>query len=329
MRSKSLFFVVSAISLTIGVGCEPAPVESDVPDSYRSVLPDDRVKVQLDTDYSGSRDLGQLADAYVQTAQITNDVNGFIGGVLDHVDNATDYPPAWTSTEEATAVWGPYGDDTDPSEVALMVGYDEATDIYTWVIALRERGSIEWDDFEPFVVGQVEENATEEDSNGWFYLDFDVVAAHGMGDGAQGRFVTEYDVNPDGSAEAAAGFEDFVPQGEDQAINAFYKYSNAADGSGAMDLVYEGDVDGDPTSAKETHAVRTRWMADGSGRGDAGVGGGDLGDFVGWQSECWGAGPDFGRTFYANNWDMESIEGDREACVFTDEDFSDDADVPE
>ncbi len=319
---RTPYALLPAILLAaIGTGCEPAPIGDGDVDAYRAVLPDERVQINLDTDYDGSRAVGDLAEAYLFTAQVTRDVNGMIGSVLGIVDLATDYEPTWASHEENTAVWGPWADSLDASESALWVHYDEPTDVYTWAIAQRPRGEEDWDAFEPIVVGQVNEGATDTDSDGWFYFDFDAAATYDPVSTTEGKFATHYDIDPD-AVEATAGFEDFSDDGEGP-INAVYAFSQDSAG-GAMDLIYEADIDGNG-SAIETHYARSRWMADGSGRGDAAVAGGDLGEFVGYSSECWDAAPDFGRSFYGNNWDTESIEGDASNCVFTDEDFSDDA----
>ncbi len=325
MRQTTRIFTLCALGLAVGVGCTPPTNDGDI-DAYRDVLPDDRVQISMNADYGGARDLGEMAEGYLVTAQVTNDVNGLIGGVLSIVDAVTDYEPSWSAEEEATAVWGPFSDALDPAETVLVVHHDEVQDLYTWTIAQRLKGSTDWDDFDSLVIGQVEGDATEDDSEGWFYLDFDVASQYDPTSDTTGLFASAYDIDPDG-VSATAAFEDFMPEGEEGPINAFYAYEQQNGAGGSMDLVFEGDIDDDPTSLAETHAIRTRWNEDGSGRTDSGVGGGDYGEdtVLGYQSECWDPAPDFGRTFHAASWDLSSIEGDPSSCVFSDEDFSDEA----
>ena len=73
-----------------------------------------------------------------------------------------------------------------------------------------------------------------------------------------------------------------------------------------------GDAGGGP--ALEQVTLRSRWEANGSGRADARVAGGDLGATQAIASECWGTS--FQRTFYTDNASFAPTEGDPATCAF-------------
>ncbi len=88
-----------------------------------------------------------------------------------------------------------------------------------------------------------------------------------------------------------------------------------------MDLAIESNMDL-ATDAKEVLIVRSRWLATGAGRGDAYAIGGDLGEFVGTSSDCWGT--DFKTSYYTDNYtDSGLTEGDVATCAFATAEFDD------
>ncbi len=297
--------------LLLTAACVGGPGE--VPADYSAMLPDDRLLINLPADEAGRRN--GYSEAYLFTAQATRDVNGLIAVILGSVNLlVTTYPPTWHDTESNTAVWGPWADGLDPHETVLLVSEDD-TGLHSWVIARRPRGEESWDAFTEIVVGQVEPGATQEASEGWFYMDFDAIAATDPLATAGGRFATLYEIRADGVA-ATAGFEQFTDN-DSEPIDAWYDYDQRHGGGGRMDLAWYGDVNpGQGAGLQEGHVVRSRWLATGAGRADMVVGGGDLEalGLVGTASECWGE--TFSRDFYENNWNTSETEGDAALCVF-------------
>lgn len=310
MRHSLPLILTTALVVT---ACEPAP--SGDPASYGAVLPDDRLLINLPAEGGGDRRDGELSEGWRFTAQATRDVNGLIGAVLGSVHFlVTTYPPTWHDAEAQTAVWGPWSDPLEPFETVLLV-HREADESHSWAVARRPRGEASWDAFTEIVVGQVEPGATATVSQGWFYLDFDAAAELDPLATARGRFATTYDLREDG-VSATSGFEDFSDQGE-EIPEAWYAYDQLHGGGGSMDLAWYADINPESgTGNLEGHVVRSRWQADGAGRADMVIGGGDLETMgvVGLASDCWGT--DFYRDYYAANWDPSLTEGEESACVF-------------
>ncbi len=140
-------------------------------------------------------------------------------------------------------------------------------------------------------------------------VDFDTINEMDPTEEATGQFSVDYDIAEDG-VSATAAFEDFGPDN----IDAAYAYQQAHGGDGAMDLILLSDLD--PTTGMgldETLAVHSRWKADGSGRADVIVRGGDLGEVVGYASECWSSS--FEAVYYVED-HTGYEEGDASLCAF-------------
>jgi hypothetical protein len=93
--------------------------------------------------------------------------------------------------------------------------------------------------------------------------------------------------------------------------------SNAnQDGTGSLHVDASADVDGTKLTALEDIAIDSRWRADGAGRADIVIAGGDVPADPGMVSavECWGA--DFMRSYYADSISFEPSEGEASACVY-------------
>jgi len=292
--------------------CDMGPTTAE---DYASVLPDDRVQITLPVE-AARRDAREWSEFYLMTAEVTDDVNGLIGGVLHWVDVVTDYEPTWSDTEENTAVWGPWADALDPAETALWVHYDVETDIYTWGINQRPKG--EGDDAWVVVVaGQVNEGATSEVSDGWFAIDFDSIHELDPTREATGSFICEYDIALDGVV-ASAGFDDFSDGGP--ALDAYYHYEQLFGSTGLMDLARTIDLNPeDGTDLDEVLVIRSRWTEFGEGRADAYVTEGDLGSTVGTATECWDDA--FAPVYYTDNF-SGTTTGDEAECAFAEPEFS-------
>jgi hypothetical protein len=126
-----------------------------------------------------------------------------------------------------------------------------------------------------------------------------------------GLFDVAYDLNPE-DASATVGFTGF---GE-LIADASYAYTTTAAGDGTMGLLVQHDIDPFVGSGLlEDHSIFSRWASDGSGRGDARVSGGDLGETEAHASECWSTS--FERVFYTEDWSGVT-EGEVGACSFGD-----------
>ena len=302
-------------AIALASGCSKG-----VANDFSSVLPDDRVKINMPIDDAGGlrSNVGDTAEYYQFTAQVTTDVNALIGTVLDGVAYIADFEP--TASDDSTSVWGPWED--DGIEGYMAMNYEEAEDTYTWALEFRNAGETD-DDWVTVYVGNIEEGATDEVSAGQFAIDFDAFSEFAVEDGDEltGTFYVEYDVN-EATTSAYVGFEDFSENGS-ETTDIGYFYDQEHDEGGMMDLVFWADIT--ENEVQEAHIVRTRWHKEGDGRSDVYITDGDFGPLVYQATECWKR--DHAVTFYEDNANFVS-DGDEGMCTFGEPDWNDSEDAP-
>ncbi len=304
MTRNTLPVLLAATALSSGCFLLP---ESELTE----VLPDDRIQVNMPLASELAKDGDkEWSTFYLWTAEVTEDVNWMAGIVLFWVDTiTTQHRPTYANADQSEAIWGPWSEGPlDPVETQLRVSHDLETDAYAWGFERWSKDETV-EDAVAVVAGEVDPGATREASTGRFVVDFDTINEMDPTEEATGTFTVDYDIDPDGVV-ATAAFEDFGPDG----IDADYAYEQIHGGEGSMDLVVEADLD--PTTGMglaETLAIHSRWLADGSGRADVVVRGGDLGEVVGYASECWNSS--FEAVYYVE--DHTGYEdGDASLCAF-------------
>ena len=278
------------------------------------VLPDERIQVNLPMD-EGTTAKGLAKDEiewstwYLFTASTTENINAMIASVLFWVDTVTtNHRPSYVDRDTNQAEWGPWSTALDPVETMLWVDYDIDNDAHAWGFDQWPRDA-EREDATTVIIGEVDPGATREISSGRFDVDFNTINELDPTETTTGLFQVEYDIHESG-VTAQAIFTDF---GEDQ-LDATYAYDQLFEGDGMMDLVLTADVNPESgTALEESWYTRSRWKADGSGRVDIRVTGGDLGELVANISECWSNG--FEQVWYSES--LTGIEtGDASLCAF-------------
>ena len=213
-------FLVAAtcISLT-------ACVQKDEPPSAlaRAIPTADQVAIKLPD--NGNRALGDLAEFYVTTRDITRTFNGASAWVLILIHTIVQFPV--TTVADNTYTWGPFSDALDPAEYKLTV-IDNGDNTYAY--ALAGRSKIDGGDFEDVITGLADDNAGEGLGNGLFKLDFEA-----------GRRVNPIDADPEarGTVEVVYDLADkaqvmHIVSTDDAGapVEANYAYNEGEDGSG-------------------------------------------------------------------------------------------------
>ncbi|MFZ5478676.1 MAG: hypothetical protein ACOZNI_18030 [Myxococcota bacterium] len=305
-------FLSAPLALVACTGAGPGSVYGD------DLLPtEEQIRINLPTEGAAKDTHGgtDFAEYYVVTRNVTEHVNGLVAFVLGTVAYVTTLEPSWSDTEENTAIWGPYKDSgLDPVETGVWVrAEDDGT--YTWAVFQVPNGGTVEEDAIPVVAGVVDEGSTREAASGVFAVDFDTASALDPAVGLVGAFYVEYDYDADG-VRGVAGFEQYGAEAGEH-FDAVYAYDEDYAGAGEMDLAWLDDVDG--AGSDEIASLRSRWTADGAGRGDARVLGGDLGSVEVTASQCWGT--DFQTSYYADSHDISPAEGDVSACAFADAEY--------
>ncbi len=291
--------------------------------SMTDVLPDERIQVNLPMDEGTTakgiaKDEKEWSTWYLFTASTTENINTMIASVLFWVDTiTTTYRPTYVDRDTNQAEWGPWSTALDPVETLLWVTYEPESDVHAWGFDQWPRED-DRDAASTVIVGEVDPGATRDISTGRFDVDFSTINELDPTEPTTGLFSVEYDIHETG-ASAMAVFTDFG----DEQLDATYAYDQTFDGDGFMDLVVTADINPESgTSLEETWYTRARWMADGSGRVDIRIAGGDLGDTAATISECWS-------NSFEQVWHTESLteieEGDESLCAFDQPEYSDES----
>jgi hypothetical protein len=256
--------------------------------------------------------LGQTATFYMFTRGVSSDLNRGAAFILILVHTIVQFPP--TSVEGDTTIWGPWTEALNPSEYRLTVRPDDDGS-YLW--SLEGRLKAEGGEFRAVLAGDALPGDTKGQGSGDFMIDFDVAEElDPAGNDGVGQLAVTYDLSKD-PAQVVMDYETLAPtpEGIDQPATFHYEYREARDMSGDFVFNINADLD-DNGSAWEYASVRSRWQADGAGRSDVEITGGDMGSLLVTASECWDRS--FGRIYYNDSVEWQPTEGDPAACAFSD-----------
>jgi hypothetical protein len=296
---KSVLTASCVLSLA-ATGC----IKQDGPpeEIARAIPTAEQVRIKLP---NSGKSLGDIANYYVVTRDVTRTLNGGTGWVLVLIHAIVQYPV--TSISGNTYTWGPWSDALDPAEYKLEVTAN-LDGTFDYLLSGRNK-TVAGSQFEVVIDGYADPRAGEHKGSGDFKLDFDAgkrVNPIDSGD-AKGNVTVSYDL--------AARHLDMIAKAPDDNGNPAmfeYAYNETTDGGG--DMVFNVTADGGGTALPENIVIRSRWLSDGSGRGDARLAGGDLGSTQAIASECWNSL--FRRVFYTDNVAFQPTEGDVAGCAY-------------
>jgi hypothetical protein len=299
MFTKTLAAVTLAASL---VAC--VQQETSAPSSLQTALPTAE-QVQIKLPASANRAIGDLADWYVATRDVTRMFNGGSAWVLILVHTIVKFPV--TSVNGDTYTWGPWSDTLDPAEYKLDVR-ELADGTYEYRLSGRSK-IVASSQFEVVIDGKADPRPGELKGNGQFLLDFDASRRVNPVDAGteRGTITAHYDL-------AARHLDLEIDSVDDrgQPVTADYAYNETAGGGGDMTFNINGNAG--KTDLNEQITLRSRWQATGAGRADARLAGGDLGTLTAIASECWDTG--FKRVYYTDSVSFAPTEGVVSACAF-------------
>ena len=266
---------------------------------------------------------GQYGQLYIATVQMTRAVNTGVLGILTILDGVLAYPPTSVSGDEA--IWGPFTPGGLSAVEVRMTVKHESGEKFSYTMETRKRAG---GDYKTILSGTNERHgATARRGVGNFLIDFDAAAANDPAVVERGQAKADYDTITDGR-RIDVYFLNFQGRGDPERKDSTYNFHENPDLSGNFIFATTGDIHqsaGMNFPAKETYLANTRWRADGAGRCDVNVYGGDM-DASGLQkvvvSECWGT--DFFVTFYTedftdkngNTFSSKNRQGDDKTCVY-------------
>lgn len=258
---------------------------------------------------------------YDQTRNVTTSVNGVITSVLGLTWTVVStQTPTWTDETHTKATWGPYEGKSglDPVSTGVWVEkHDDGT--YTWSVFQVPNGGTVEADAVAIVAGEVDEGSTRDAATGRFVIDFDAFNALDPSANLVGQFATEYAYDEAG-ASALVSTDDY---GLENGVkyDAAYDYDETWGGEGEMDLAYLADIN--LSGTEEIVTLKSRWLADGQGRGDAQILGGDLDVGTVSANECWGT--DFKTAFWTDSIGLYTNVGEESVCAFASASYADEA----
>jgi len=309
-------FAARSLVLTLGLGAAAAGCvqkDNDPHEFTRAIPQAEDVRIKLPEGSDALRTVGQIADWYVATRNVTRTLNGGTAWVLIVVHTIVQFPP--TSVDGATATWGPWSGALDPAEYRLVVTADDDGS-FDWHLDGRSK-TVAGAEFESVVIGDAFPSDPVGRGHGTFTLDFDAAErVNPVDNDGRGVIDVDYDLAARTLAIHVATVEDRA--GSPTAVEYDYAYAEAADGSGDMSFAVHGDT-ADAGPAAEEALLRSRWLATGAGRSDVRLSSGDLADVEVVASECWDT--TFRRVYYTDSVQWQPTEGDAAACAFADQDL--------
>jgi hypothetical protein len=259
---KSVLTASCVLSLA-ATGC----VKQDAPpdEIARAIPTAEQVRIKLP---NSGKTIGDLANYYVVTRDVTRTLNGGTAWVLILIHSIVQYPV--TSINGNVYTWGPWSDALDPAEYKLDVTAN-ADGTYDYQLSGRNK-TVTGSQFEVVIDGHADPRPGDLQGNGDFSLDFDAgrrVNPVDSGD-AKGQIAVQYDL-----AARHLDMHAMAPDANGNPATFDYAYNESLDGGG--DMVFNVNADAGGTALPENIVIRSRWQADGAGRGDARLAGGDLG----------------------------------------------------
>lgn len=252
--------------------------------------------------------VGETAQLYQVTRDISTGVNGAAYLWLSIVEDITSHPP--TSVDNGVATWGPHTPALSLLTFAFVLTQD-SDGIYHYALEAKVKNQPD-ESYLPLLAGATTPGQALPD-HGWLMIDFDNARTLDPTTPEAGS-VTFYYADVGTQLRLDVAFEGFVNEDAEGPHDALYHYREYADHSGDFAFLAQSDID-ENGSALETWNIRTRWLSGGSGRSDVNIVGGDLGATVVSASECWNEM--FQRTYWAvDPAYLDPSEGDPATCVF-------------
>jgi hypothetical protein len=336
-RAFTSRFVIAALVLSAAsAGLAGCMLEKqDDGDEFREAVPKREAVVVAGPDQDGAADSsaasvttqaaepwtgGPYSKWYGFTRVVRAGVNVVTAAVLGSAWVIVRTEPS--SVEDGEAVWGPYTDALEPVTYRFRVTRVADAE-YDYVLEGRPKASSSDSDYVAVLKGHGYGKRHDQHGEGEFTIDLDAAReldpfAHGDDSGTV-RVVHHLPRNmKDGDYLPRTIVAEVEP---DPALNpeSFAVTSTAnEDGTGSLHVTASADIDDSKTTELENIAVDSRFRADGAGRADISISGGDIPADPGMLTavECWGA--DFMRSYYSDSLELEPTEGEPSACVYDD-----------
>ena len=270
--------------------------------------------------------LGQTADLYRTTREVTVVINGGTLAVLGLVHTIVQFPP--TSIGADSAVWGPHSEPLSPNAWRLTVTR-VAAGSFDYVLAAKPKQAADTVFISILsghhnVVAGPHGRVIEGLGDGTLTVDWDAEQTLPEHDNIVGKADFTY-ARASFTSTASIGvvFTGVKDAGSTELYNANYQYAATPGAGGDFQYAAHRDVlpgPGPTGTAKELFSIHSRWLETGAGRADVQITGGDSPTPTPTQNECWDAS--FASTFKSTNYDPTQSWGMESTCVFASASYS-------
>jgi hypothetical protein len=329
--NRGLVKVGALVVATVVVqGCVLKQKEDDV-SKFQEALPQaDNVKVAGPEDSqaagSGSTQSIQSDEPWAQgpwakwygfTRHVRKGVNTITGTILGSVWIIVHTQP--TDISEGQATWGPYTDALEP--VAWRFRITKVGDQeYDYFLEGRPKGSSAESDYQAVLNGKGWAKGNPNHGDGFFEINLDTLKSLDPFEHQDdsGSIKITHDLPPDITTHLDAQPRSITAEVHPNATEAWFKATSNSkeDGTGTLFVTAHADADDSNMTALEDISFKSEWNAQGAGRADVGITGGDVPTSIDHVDavECWGT--DFYRVYYHDSVDYETTEGDPNECAF-------------
>jgi hypothetical protein len=264
--------------------------------------------------------LGDQADFYKLTRDITASVNGGTVTVLTLVKTITEYPATFVATD--TAVWGPYTDPLSPNTWRLTVNRVDKGQFH-YVLEAKPKTADDTAFLTILSGNHTRANPAahrREDApdygSGDFLLDWNAAQMLPQHDDNVGTAAFTYSrLSATAVVSIGVTFTQVKDNDTGMLIDATYGYTSTPGMGGTFDFKLTKDFI-TTTAALETLSVHSRWQETGAGRSDTMITGGDLAAAQATVNECWDS--NFLSVYFTNSYgDPAKMWGAETSCAFT------------
>ncbi|MDX9720738.1 MAG: hypothetical protein RBU37_08315 [Myxococcota bacterium] len=276
--SRTLRTLPWILAFTLGLltGCLEKE-EQDDHSEYRKALPSAQL-LEIDVPAgqgNGALAVGEPSTFYEFTRLVSLAINGRVAVGLTWLSLIALMPP--TDSGENYRVWGP----TEPKgleKFSWKMRVDKLSDTrFAFTLDARPKGSTADGDFLSIIAGEVTPGDGETGGVGTLTLHYDNSKTLGVEPCNDGIVEVDWDASTS-TRKVDVRWIDFVNTCDQTELpDANYHYEQAEDASGVFEFAVNDDIH--ELEAKpliETMTMRSRWQADGLGRSDVIVTGGEI-----------------------------------------------------
>jgi hypothetical protein len=276
--------------------------------AFLAALPSrEQLEIFYTEDFDEALVVEDPTDLFALTVSAVEGSDGYLASATALTDSLRTLAPAVREADYRE--WGPHLWDAYPDYYILAeMSRSTSGAAYTYKFFVSSAAS--GDSWYPLLSGHYYIGETVEEGDGSVTWDLATL-------GGRGALLVEYDLRD--ALAVRVTLEDVRFPGTEVAepANAVWVHQRTDDGGGELEYTAWLDANGDAENTPERWDVFSRWLADGSGRGDTRISEGDLGDQYLEGFQCWS--PDGALTAQASNSDAIWPEvGDaEEGCPWT------------